>query len=154
MKVVVFSDSHGDVMNMVEIVRKECPDRILHLGDMTRDADKLLSFFPDTAMECVSGNCDGWHYTGYGQELLLELLGHRLLLLHGHTVHVKNGIDEAVARAGTLGAEVLLFGHTHIPCCDLQPPLWILNPGSVRDGAYGVLTLSPEKIYCACQVIA
>lgn len=32
MKLVLFSDSHGNVANMADVVRLEHPDRVLHMG--------------------------------------------------------------------------------------------------------------------------
>ena len=29
-----------------------------------------------------------------------------------------------------IGAQVVVFGHTHIPSCELQEGIWLLNPGS------------------------
>ena len=43
MKLLIFSDSHGNVANMADVVRLESPDRILHLGDMARDAEDLAT---------------------------------------------------------------------------------------------------------------
>ena len=38
LKLVLFSDSHGNVANMADVVRLEHPDRVLHMGDLARDA--------------------------------------------------------------------------------------------------------------------
>lgn len=46
MKLLVFSDSHGNVANMEDAVRREEPDQVLHLGDVVRDADALRRRFP------------------------------------------------------------------------------------------------------------
>ena len=37
-KLLLFSDSHGNVANMADAVRLERPDRVLHMGDLARDA--------------------------------------------------------------------------------------------------------------------
>ena len=37
MKVVIFSDSHGDVEIMVQVIEKEKPEMIIHLGDGKAD---------------------------------------------------------------------------------------------------------------------
>ena len=47
MKLVLFSDSHGNVANMADVVRLEHPDRVLHMGDLARDAEELARQFPD-----------------------------------------------------------------------------------------------------------
>ena len=38
-RVLVLSDSHGNVGNMIRAVKREEPDMILHLGDCVVDAD-------------------------------------------------------------------------------------------------------------------
>ena len=40
-KILVLSDSHGNVNNMVTAVRNTHPDQIIHLGDCWVDAEKL-----------------------------------------------------------------------------------------------------------------
>ena len=41
-RVLVLSDSHGNVGNMIRAVKREEPDMILHLGDCVVDADALI----------------------------------------------------------------------------------------------------------------
>ena len=41
MKVIVFSDSHGDLNHMIAAVEQEEPDLVLHLGDYWEDAREL-----------------------------------------------------------------------------------------------------------------
>ena len=57
-KILVLSDSHGNVNNMVTAVRNTHPDQIIHLGDCWVDAEKLHQQFPMIMMEQVPGNCD------------------------------------------------------------------------------------------------
>ena len=97
MKLLVFSDSHGNVANMEDAVRREEPDQVLHLGDVVRDADALRRRFPDLPMTRVRGNCDA--RSDVPEECLLERAGRRLLLMHGHTRFVKSGPGAAVAAA-------------------------------------------------------
>ena len=47
MKVLVLSDSHGNVSNMIRAVEREAPRMILHLGDCWRDAERLRDRFPE-----------------------------------------------------------------------------------------------------------
>jgi len=37
MKILIFSDSHGDVETMVQVIEKENPETIVHLGDDKAD---------------------------------------------------------------------------------------------------------------------
>ena len=59
LKLLLFSDSHGNVANMADAVRLERPDRVLHMGDLARDAEELARRFPDIPVTYVPGNCDG-----------------------------------------------------------------------------------------------
>ena len=154
MKLLVFSDSHGNVANMEDAVRREEPDQVLHLGDVVRDADALRRRFPDLPMTRVRGNCDA--RSDVPEECLLERAGRRLLLMHGHTRFVKSGPGAAVAAAREARADVLLCGHTHDALCDLQGNLWILNPGAAGGllfRSYGVVLLEADGVYCYTQPI-
>ena len=41
MRILVLSDSHGNVDNMARAVELTAPDRVLHLGDCQRDLTAL-----------------------------------------------------------------------------------------------------------------
>ena len=43
-KLLLFSDSHGNVANMADAIRLERPDRVLHMGDLARDAEELAAW--------------------------------------------------------------------------------------------------------------
>ena len=58
MRILVLSDSHGNVENMVRCVELTDPNVILHLGDCRRDAEALQRRFPSVPMQSVPGNCD------------------------------------------------------------------------------------------------
>ena len=62
---------------------------------------------------------------------------------------VKSGYDRAFAQARAVGADILLFGHTHQALCrQLEDGLWVLNPGSSRS-TYGLITLDETGISCS-----
>ena len=52
-KLLVFSDSHGNVANMADTVRLEQPDGILHLGDLVRDAQRLGEQYTKEALDAL-----------------------------------------------------------------------------------------------------
>ena len=87
MRILVLSDSHGNVDNMARAVELTAPDRVLHLGDCQRDLTALRARFPALPMEGVPGNCD-WGSCDQ-PERLLEIGGVRIFALHGHTRNVK-----------------------------------------------------------------
>ena len=66
----------------------------------------------------------------------------RVLIAHGHTMNVKYGLLRAQYRAQELNADILLFGHTHVPLVEASSRPMLLNPGSIGDmrrPTYGVL---------------
>ena len=132
MKILVFSDSHGNEDNMVCAVERERPstlDAIVHLGDGWRDAEALHRF-EERERVVFFGDC-------------------RVLLCHGHTLGVKSSLLRASYEARERGAQALLYGHTHIPHIDYHDGLWLVNPGSIGDHrrpSYGVLTVEGDKL--------
>ena len=150
MRILVLSDSHGNVENMARCVELTEPDVILHLGDCQRDAETLHRQFPSLPMQSVPGNCD-WGAVD-APEVLTEYGGVRILMMHGHTRNAKASTLSAVYAAREMGAQVLLFGHTHRPLVDYDGSLWVMNPGSVGRGfpcTYGIVTITGGKIDCS-----
>lgn len=151
MKVAVFSDSHGDVDHMEQAIRREKPYLVLHLGDLCRDFQELQSRLPMQTMQNVCGNCDGFTEVPDRRILLIE--GRRIFMTHGHRYHVKQTYGPAYYAALEAEADILLFGHTHIPCCEREGGLWMLNPGSCRGsgGTYGVIEIENENTACCIK---
>ena len=142
MKLLILSDSHGNIDNMARAVELIQPRHILHLGDCLRDAQALHERYPDIPMDTVPGNCD-WGSCDQ-PERLLEMGGVRIFMLHGHTRNVKSSPMSALYAAKEYGAQVLLFGHTHVPLVDNDGTLLTLNPGAAGDRLHptcGILTI-------------
>ena len=147
MKLLVLSDSHGNVDNMVEAVNAAHPDLIIHLGDVMHDAEKLHAIFPEIPMEQVPGNCD---YAAFdAPQRVLCLNEQRVMICHGHTLHVKSGLLTAMYAALEQNADLLLFGHTHKAFLEERNGVWLFNPGSIgdyRSPTYGVIVLEGKQI--------
>ncbi len=150
MKVLVFSDSHGDTRTMRQAVEREQPGHILHLGDLSGDAERLGLRFPNLPLDYVCGDCDGFSLVPSTR--VLELQGRRILMMHGHTHRVKTGYGGAIAAARQVQADILLFGHTHLAYTErMEDGLWAMNPGSCQsDGkvSYGVILLEKGEMMC------
>lgn len=147
MNILVLSDSHGNLDNMVRAVEREAPDRIFHLGDGWQEAQRLHARFPEIPFHRVPGNCD--YVSGVLIEQLVTLEGMRILLCHGHTYHVKTSLVAAGFAAEEKGLDAFLFGHTHRPLVDRRGRTLFLNPGSIGDYLrpfYGVLTLEGGRL--------
>lgn len=153
MKIVVFSDSHGEVDAMEQVVRRERPYLVLHLGDLCRDFEELQRRLPTQVMQNVCGNCDG--FTETPDQRLLRVEGRRILMMHGHRYGVKQSCGAAVFAAQEAGADILLFGHTHAALCEDLDGLWVMNPGSCRGyhASYGVISLEKGETICYTMAI-
>lgn len=144
--IYVFSDSHGSFQEMHSLVEQSPPDLILHLGDGAQDAEDLSSIFPHIPLYRVPGNCDIFDPEPPIQEVVVD--GTRILFSHGHLWSVKQRMDIALATARELKADIVLYGHTHIPLAqEEEDGLWVLNPGP-SPKSYGKITLDQGEILC------
>ena len=63
---------------------------------------------------------------------------------------MKTGLLHAQYRALEMNADILLFGHTHVPLVDAASRPMMMNPGSIGDPrrpTYGVLEFRDGQIY-------
>ncbi len=142
MKILILSDTHGELSTAAEVIRSENPDHVIHLGDCIRDAEELSHLFPILPICKVPGNND-W-FTDEAKEKVITLAGARIFLCHGHTTGVRGGVSGQLAKALRQNCAVSLFGHTHSPYLEERDGVLLLNPGSVRDrDSYAILTLCP-----------
>ena len=147
-KLLVLSDSHGNIDNMVFAVKKTAPDMIIHLGDCWSDAVGLAEEFPEIPMAHVPGNCD---FSMEETEKILEIEGQRILICHGHTYNVKSNYLTLEYAAHEKNVTIALFGHTHKVFYDKHNGLLLMNPGSIgapgwgTPPSYGILELDEEQ---------
>ena len=87
MKVAVVSDTHGCLSMLDRCIKLAGQvDVWCHLGDLTSDAEALMSR-TNAKVYAVRGNCDyfGGSAQRYESEAVVELGGARILMMHGHT---------------------------------------------------------------------
>ena len=151
MKILVLSDSHRDTTYLRLAVKKEKPDAVVHLGDHASDADELEREYPILPLCRVKGNCD-FYESRYPDRWLIPWEGVRLLAVHGHKQGVKSGLLQLKYTALEAGAQVALFGHTHMPFCAEQDGLWMLNPGACggRSPTYGLVEIQEGRVVSCC----
>ena len=124
------------------------PQQVIHLGDMISDAEEVAEQYPKLPFCMVPGNCDGWSFS-VPLKKQIKLGGKSILLSHGHRWEVKSGYDKAIADARAVGADILLFGHTHRSLCEqLEDGLWMMNPGASRS-SYGLIQIEDGNISCS-----
>ncbi len=150
MRLLVFSDSHGDKNSMLEAIQAQPSARtIIFLGDGMGDLEYAQLRFPEKSFYAVSGNCDLASMEPLTR--LLEFEGQRIMMTHGHEYHVKFGIREATHTAHRNQCQLLLYGHTHQPAVTYDDGLYIMNPGSLKrynSYTYGVVDLTEKGIFC------
>lgn len=141
MKILVFSDSHGNDNNMAIAVKKyKNADVIIFCGDGHRDIKELGRTFPKKKIYAVKGNCD-W-CNDLPLLITVELGGKRVMITHGHAQYVKDGIERLIALGHREKADIVLFGHTHRTLTTADGMMLIMNPGSIGfDGSYGIIDI-------------
>ena len=146
MRILVLSDSHGMPSRILDAVEAHPEaETLIFLGDGERDLDTVESYYnslPNVIK--VAGNCD------FSSSLpllrVVTLGGKKIYCTHGHAEHVKYGTDELLLRARQEGADIVLYGHTHTGVTCFDDGLYIMNPGSIRDGHYGMIDIVPGGI--------
>lgn len=145
MKLLILSDSHGNVDAMVAIANKECPAGIIHLGDCWRDATELKRRLPQIPMYRVRGNCDSYSWTPGSDDILTwKFEDVTVYMTHGHLHSVKLSLLRLHLAAKEAGAQVALFGHTHRSYYEDHDGVTLMNPGTCGSvmGTYGILEIN------------
>jgi len=157
LRVVVLADTHAPRR------WKSCPPRvadelrgadvILHAGDVCLPAvlDELAEFAP---VHAVSGNNDGPDVVAWGapETLELDLDGLRVAMIHDSGDKV--GRTRRMRRRFPT-ADLVVFGHSHIPLDETGDGVRIFNPGSPTDrrrqphGTVGVLEIAGGELRSA-----
>jgi len=154
MRVAVLSDTHAPRR------WKSCPpavadqlrgaDLILHAGDVCIAGvlDELTAFAP---VRAVCGNNDGPDVVAWGapETLELDLDGLRVAMIHdsgpatGRTARMRRRFPTA---------DLVVFGHSHIPMDATGDGVRIFNPGSPTDrrrqprGTVGILRIERGRL--------
>lgn len=143
-KICVFSDSHGCTENLLRAMERETPEYVVYLGDGERDMYKVASKYRQTRFCFVRGNCD----VNSSKPLVLQetIEGKKVFATHGHKFEVKEDSTHWKLRSSAMeaDADIVLFGHTHIPFKDKSLGMEVMNPGSigvVKSPTYGVITI-------------
>lgn len=130
MNILVISDTHGSIDVAMKYIDKNYKriNKIIHLGDYSRDARKL-EILAGKETHFVRGNGDIEDKTAQ-DEKVLEMFGKRILLTHGHKYSIKMDLGNLFYRAQEAQVDAVLFGHTHIPVSIIYQDILLFNPGS------------------------
>lgn len=147
-RIGVLSDTHKDLsLARVALEKMGKIDLLFHAGDHYKDAIILSEVF-QVKTKVVAGNCD--YSTNKPKEELLDIDGYIILLTHGHQYGVKFGLERLYYRSQEIGANIVIYGHTHIPLYLVENNVHFLNPGSPTlprgnsNPSYAVIDLKPK----------
>jgi hypothetical protein len=137
-KLLVISDTHGSVISLKSVfswAKERTPPNgsicaAVFLGDGLGD---LRSAAAETGFSCnwakVKGNND---YDFQEADIaLFDFINYRFLICHGHRYNLYSGYHPLVSAAQYNGANVVLFGHSHVPYHKTLDGIILINPGSV-----------------------
>ncbi|MCD6237737.1 MAG: phosphodiesterase [Thermotogae bacterium] len=146
----LMSDTHGSVSawnRTIALFKEANCEYIIHIGDVLYHgprnplpddyAPKELAEYivkSELPTHIVRGNCDAdidamiLGLPTLPKVIFEAIEGWKFLVIHGEEFNNK---PELGAFGKTFGADVVLFGHIHIPVFDLQKNgIYVINPGS------------------------
>ena len=129
MRILIVSDTHGRHDKFEKALEKAGKiDLMIHLGDIQDEEDYM-----ENASGCpvcmVAGNND--YFSDLPYERTEVIGGKKMFLTHGHSYAVHSGLRRLAEEGKRHQAEVVLFGHTHVPCVEEQEVILFVNPGSL-----------------------
>lgn len=149
MRIAVMSDTHLSKYN----IKKACSslkkvDAIIHLGDNVQDVEEIKKYY-DGEIINIKGNCD---FAKMPSEKTFIMGGKKFFITHGDKYGVKYDTFKLGYKAKEIGADIVCFGHTHVPYIELEDGVWYINPGSVsysRSGSnsFAYVEISDGKVH-------
>jgi putative phosphoesterase len=145
MRILVVSDTLGDLRTLLQIVKSQpTAEIIIHCGDGNEEAQYIKDSYRDKMVVAVKGNCD-WMCDAPSKEII-KVLGKKIFITHGHLYNAKFGLYNMVCAAREEEADVLLFGHTHNAMTEYDDGLYMMNPGTCRGygASYGYIDITEK----------
>lgn len=131
MRILVISDTHGNLSRVYKVINaiSDKIDAVIHCGDIVEDVDTLKLKYPNLKFYNVRGNCD--YGSAVPNEDIFIIGGKKFFVTHGDLHGVNWNIDRLCYKGAEVGADICLYGHTHVPFIDNYNGIVILNPGSL-----------------------
>lgn len=145
MRILVLSDTHGDVYTMRKaIAAQPKAEVIIHCGDGRDQIDFLKENYRDKMIVAVKGNCD--LASPYPPTETISICGKRIFITHGHLYNAKGSLYTLLCAAKEVQADIVVFGHTHIPLSTTADGIYMLNPGSCHGygASYGFIDITDK----------
>lgn len=132
-KILIFSDTHNYTNPCISII-KNTKDvcAVIHAGDCVSDAEDLQYIFTEIPIYSVRGNNDFYSRVPLNRIITIDKI--KIFITHGHEERVKYDLSLSTLKnkAEKYDADLVVFGHTHIPHTEFYDKMTIINPGSVR----------------------
>lgn len=128
MRIMVISDTHRHNLDLMEkTIEIQKPDLILHLGDNVEDGEYLSQ---ESGIKTIIVRGNGDYNPDYPFDRVVDVGGKRIFMTHGHRYSVKDGFMSLYYKGLEVEADVVLYGHTHVPVNVKEKDITIMNPGS------------------------
>ena len=129
MKIIVMSDSHGD-LEMVQAI-STLPENLIvnalfHCGDSELPFDHPVF----GQMVKIRGNCDT--DARFPNNVVVKVDEKTIYAVHGHEHNVNQTLMTLHYDAIKKNADIVLFGHTHLYGAYLIDGILFVNPGSTQ----------------------
>jgi len=148
MRFLVFSDSHKYTNGMDKAIEAHKDiTHIIHCGDVASDCEYLETVYENTHSVCaVCGNND--FFSSYPANRIIKCENRLIYLTHGHNERVKTSPVGLLNAAKANGADLCIYGHTHVQNYEEINGIKILNPGSIgyAQKKYAVVEISNGQI--------
>ena len=149
MRILIISDTHGrtntirDVLDTVGDI-----DMFIHLGDVCGDEEYIYDNVT-CPIHMVAGNNDWDSDLPMQEEFMIGR--YKVFITHGHRYNIRISDTVLGFEARKAGADIALYGHTHVGAYYEKNGMTFFNPGSLSEprdgkpGSYGYITLTPER---------
>ncbi|WP_448577269.1 YfcE family phosphodiesterase [Thermosphaera sp.] len=130
---------------LVRLVESKPWNYVLFTGDLTTGEVKTWVEKLGEKALIVKGNMDLLPLPAYQK---LTLNNYVIGLHHGHGIFPRGDSKKLAKLAETMGADVLVTGHTHVPFVKTDPSgkILLLNPGSATGAWSGELEAGPPSV--------
>lgn len=161
-KILVVSDLHGEIgleRLKTAYIRENGADILFCCGDLETSEHDVWKAARGAQCFIVCGNCD--FFTQLPQEIEMRVEDVRFWMVHGDRYGVRQTTAALFEEGNRRGANVVLFGHTHIPLLEdcraksgeKGSVRYIVNPGSLgrpyqksRKSSYSVIEVDGAKM--------
>jgi uncharacterized protein len=126
-RIGVISDTHG-VLNRRALDLFRGVDHILHAGDIGSE-EILVALRAIAEVTAVAGNIDEFHCGDAGENARVRLGGLEFFLTH-ILDRPQRPLDPVRKELRRAPADVVVFGHSHLPHDERLSGTWFFNPAS------------------------